>query len=159
MFTFSKVWSRIVKLSNKTEYAILALMELGQRYGRGYVHSREIARSRDIPPSFLERILLNLRNAGIVMSHRGANGGHCLAVDPKDISIREVIEIFEGSLAPADCVNERSQMPMCHVAACCVIKDLWQNMYDAMLESIENVTLNNLVLQEKRGQEATMYYI
>lgn len=134
-------------------------MELGQRYGKGYVLSREIARSRDIPPSFLERILLNLRNAGIVMSYRGANGGHCLAIDPKDVSIREVIEIFEGSLAPADCVNERSKMPICHVAACCVIKDLWQNMYDAMLESIENVTLNDLVQQEKQGQEAAMYYI
>lgn len=148
-----------MKLSNKTEYAILALMELGQRYGEGYVLSRDIARSRDIPVSFLERILLGLRNAGIVMSHRGANGGHCLARDPKDISIREVIETFEGSLAPAECVNERSQVPVCHVAACCVIKDLWQDMYDAMLQSIENVTLNDLVTQEKQGQEATMYYI
>lgn len=148
-----------MKLSNKTEYAILALMELGQRYGKGYVLSRDIARSRDIPPSFLERILLGLRNAGIVMSHRGANGGHCLARDPKDISIREVIETFEGSLAPAECVNERSQVPVCHVAACCVIKNLWQDMYDAMLESIENVTLNDLVTQERQGQEAAMYYI
>ncbi|MEE9515332.1 MAG: Rrf2 family transcriptional regulator [Candidatus Brocadiales bacterium] len=148
-----------MKLSSKTEYAILAIMELGQRYGKGYVLSREIARSRQIPGSFLERILLNLRNAGIVMSHRGANGGHCLAQDPRDISIREVIELFEGSLAPADCVNERSQMPVCHVAACCVIKDLWQNMYDAMLQSIENVTLNNLLVQERQGQEAGMYYI
>ena len=134
-------------------------MELGQRYGKGYVLSREIAHSRQIPSSFLERILLNLRNAGIVMSHRGANGGHCLAQDPRDISIREVIELFEGSLAPADCVNERSQMPVCHVAACCVIKDLWQNMYDAMLQSIENVTLNNLLVQERQGQETGMYYI
>ncbi|MFQ5863559.1 MAG: RrF2 family transcriptional regulator [Candidatus Brocadiales bacterium] len=148
-----------MKLSNKTEYAILALMELGQRYGKGYVLSREIAHSRDIPGSFLERILLGLRNAGIVMSYRGANGGHCLARDPKDISIREVIETFEGSLAPADCVNERSQMPMCPVEACCVIKDLWQKMYDSMLESVENVTLNDLLLQEKQGQEAAMYYI
>ena len=148
-----------MKLSNKTEYAILALMELGQRYGKGYVLSREIARSRVIPGSFLERILLNLRNAGLVMSHRGANGGHCLAQDPKDISIREVIEIFEGSLAPADCVNERSQAPLCHIAACCVIKDLWQNMYDSMLESIENITLNDLLVQERQGQKTVMYYI
>ena len=71
-----------MKLSSKTEYAILALLELGQRYDKGLVLSREIASSRDIPESFIERILLTLKNGGVIVSVRGANGGHCLARDP-----------------------------------------------------------------------------
>ncbi|HHT9153658.1 MAG TPA: RrF2 family transcriptional regulator [Candidatus Hypogeohydataceae bacterium YC40] len=143
-----------MKLSSQTEYAILALMELGQRYGKGYVLSREIAQSREIPISFLERILLTLRNSGVIVSLRGARGGHCLARDPKDVNIKSVIEIFEGgSLAPSDCVDERLAPTLhCPLEASCVIRDLWKNMYSAMLQSVENVTLNILLEQERIHQ-------
>lgn len=150
-----------MKLSSKTEYAILALLELGQRYGKGFNLSRDVARSRDIPESFIERILLTLKNGGIVVSVRGANGGHCLAKDPQNISVREIIELFEGSLAPIDCVNERiSSVPaFCSIEASCVLKDLWKKMYDAMLTSIENITINDLVVQEKIQRDGAVYNI
>ncbi len=150
-----------MKLSSKTEYAILALLELGQRYGKGFVLSRDIANCRDIPESFIERILLTLKNGGIIVSVRGANGGHCLAKDPGEISVREITEMFEGSLAPIDCVNERisSVSACCSVEASCVLKDLWKKMYDAMLESIENITIKDLVTQERTQNEGIMYYI
>ena len=150
-----------MKLSSKTEYAILALLELGQRYGKGFVLSRDIASTRDIPESFIERILLTLRNGGVIVSVRGAKGGHCLAKDPSKVSVREVIEMFEGSLAPIDCVNERisSISASCSVEGSCVLKDLWQKMYDAMLASIENITIKDLITQEGTQKEGAMYYI
>ena len=150
-----------MKLSSKTEYAILALLELGQRYDKGFVLSREIASSRDIPESFIERILLTLKNGGVVVSVRGANGGHCLARDPGEISVREIIELFEGSLAPIDCVNERisSLSACCSIEASCVLKDLWQKMYDSMLASIENTTIKDLITQERSQKEGAMYHI
>ncbi len=150
-----------MKLSSKTEYAILALLELGQRYDKGLVLSREIASSRDIPESFIERILLTLKNGGVVVSVRGANGGHCLARDPGEISVREIIELFEGSLAPIDCVNERisSLSACCSIEASCVLKDLWQKMYDSMLASIENITIKDLITQERSQKEGAMYHI
>ncbi len=147
-----------MKLSSQTEYAILALLELGQRYGKGYVLSREIAQTRDIPVSFLERIMLTLRNSGLIVSLRGAKGGHCLARDPKDISIKSVIEIFEGgSLAPSDCVDERLSTTLhCPFEASCVVRDLWKKMYGAMLQSVENVTLSSLLEQERFQRAATV---
>ncbi|MBO1225143.1 MAG: Rrf2 family transcriptional regulator [Candidatus Scalindua sediminis] len=150
-----------MKLSSRTEYAILALLELGQRYGKGFVLSRDIASTRDIPESFIERILLTLRNGGVIVSVRGAKGGHYLAKDPGKISVREVIEMFEGSLAPIDCVNERisSISASCSVEGSCVLKDLWQKMYDAMLASIENITIKDLITQEGTQKEGAMYYI
>ena len=149
-----------MKLSSKTEYAVLALLELGQRYDKGLVLSREIASSRDIPESFIERILLTLKNGGVIVSVRGANGGHCLARDPGEVSVREIIELFEGSLAPIDCVNERisSLSACCSIEASCVLKDLWQKMYDSMLASIENITIKNLVTQERSQKEGSMYH-
>ncbi len=149
-----------MKLSSKTEYAILALLELGQRYDKGLVLSREIASSRDIPESFIERILLTLKNGGVIVSVRGTNGGHCLARDPGEVSVREIIELFEGSLAPIDCVNERisSLSACCSIEASCVLKDLWQKMYDSMLASIENITIKNLVTQERSQKEGSMYH-
>lgn len=149
-----------MKLSSKTEYAILALLELGQRAGEGFVLSREIARNRSIPSSFLERILLVLKNAGIIISVRGATGGHYLAKKPEEVAIRHIIELFEGSLAPSDCVNERiSYNPLCPVDSSCVVKDLWQKMYDAMLKSMEDVTLHDLLLKERSRKIDRAYSI
>ena len=127
-----------MKLSSKTEYAILALLELGQRYEGGFVLSRDIASVRAIPESFVERILLTLKNGGVIVSVRGAKGGHCLARDPGEICVREIIELFEGSLAPVDCVNERisSLSASCSIADACVLKDLWKKMYDAYIDQI-----------------------
>ncbi len=139
-----------MKLSSKTEYAILALLELGQKFGKGFVLSRQIAKTRNIPVSFLDRILLTLKNAGVIISVRGATGGHYLAKNPEDVGIRNVIELFEGSLAPSDCVNERiSFSPLCPSEPSCVLKNLWQKMYDAMLQSMENVTLQDLISDER----------
>lgn len=139
-----------MKLTSKTEYAVLALLELGQEFGKGFVLSRDVAKKRKIPESFLDRILLSLKNAGILMSARGATGGHCLAKNPKDVSIREIIELFEGSLAPTNCVNERILVsPLCPSESSCVVKNLWQKMYDSMLRSMENMTLQDLISEEK----------
>ena len=139
-----------MKLSSKTEYAVLALLELGQRFGQGFILSREIARKRNIPESFLERILLTLKNAGLIVSVRGAAGGHYLAKKPEELDMRSIIELFEGSLAPSDCVNERITFsPLCPSESACVVKDLWQRMYDSMLMSLEGLTLQNLLSDEK----------
>jgi len=138
-----------MKLSSKTEYAVLALLELGSKFGEGFVLSRQIAKQRHIPVSFLDRILLTLKNSGLIISVRGAAGGHYLAKNPEEIDIRSIIELFEGSLAPSDCVNERIAItPFCPSEQLCVLKNLWQKMYDAMLRSMEDVTLYDLITQE-----------
>ncbi|KKM79995.1 hypothetical protein LCGC14_1344370 [marine sediment metagenome] len=85
-----------MKLSSRTEYAILALLELGQRYGKGFVLSRDIASTRDIPESFIERILLTLRNGGVIVSVRGAKGGHYLAKDPGKIRDEQISWLSVG---------------------------------------------------------------
>lgn len=77
-----------------------ALCHLAKRHGKGLVHIRDIASKEEIPPKFLEGILLTLKRAGVVRSRRGNEGGYALALPPGEIGVGDVIRILDGPLAP-----------------------------------------------------------
>ena len=89
-----------MKISQKGLYALEAIMTLGRRYGTGIVKIREIAIENDLPEKFLELILLEMKNARIVESVRGAKGGYQLRRAPADIRLSEIIRLVDGPLAP-----------------------------------------------------------
>jgi Rrf2 family transcriptional regulator, cysteine metabolism repressor len=89
-----------LKISQKGLYALEALMTLGRRYGAGTVKIRDIAMDHDLPEKFLELILLELKNARIVESVRGAKGGYQLRRAPSEIALSEIIRLIDGPLAP-----------------------------------------------------------
>ena len=89
-----------MKISQKGLYALEAVMTLGHRYGTGTVKIREIAIENDLPEKFLELILLELKNARIVESVRGAKGGYQLRRPPSQIHLSEIIRLIDGPLAP-----------------------------------------------------------
>lgn len=98
-----------MKLSKKGEYALRALMDLAFHYGNGVEPSQEIAANGQIPQSFLEQILLTLKNGGLLESRRGAEGGYQLKRPPGEITLGEVIRLIDGPLAPfhdAECLRE-----------------------------------------------------
>lgn len=85
-------------ISNRCQYALRAVLELAKRDGSGRATISEIAREQKIPPRFLEAILRQLRQAGIAESVRGKEGGYVLARGPADITVGEIIELFEDPL-------------------------------------------------------------
>jgi Rrf2 family protein len=87
-----------VRVSAKADYAIRAALELAAA-GEGPVKGERIAHAQEIPPNFLENILGDLRNAGLVASRRGAEGGYWLARPAEEISLADVIRAVEGPLA------------------------------------------------------------
>jgi len=89
-----------MRLSRKSEYACLALIDLAEQYEGGYVKTREVAARKEIPYDFLVQILLRLRGAGYVKSARGSAGGYMLAKPPKSICVAEIIRLMDGPLAP-----------------------------------------------------------
>ena len=89
-----------MKISQKGLYALEAIMTLGHRYGSGTVKIREIAMENDLPEKFLELILLEMKNARIVESVRGAKGGYQLRRPPSEIHLSEIIRLVDGPLAP-----------------------------------------------------------
>jgi len=94
-----------MKLSKRSEYACLALIDLAQHYNIGLVKISDVSSRSNIPKKFLEQILLNLKSAGYVKSVRGANGGYKLAKEPCEITLAETIRLFDGALAPVESVS------------------------------------------------------
>ncbi len=95
-----------MKLSRKGEYACLAMLDLAEHYGEGYVKTADICKRKGIPKSYLEQILLTLRRNRYIRSARGIEGGHTLAKPPSAISIAEIVRLIDGPLAPVESASE-----------------------------------------------------
>jgi Rrf2 family cysteine metabolism transcriptional repressor len=95
-----------MKVSKRGEYGMRALCHLAQRYGEGLVHIKTVAADEEIPPKFLEGILLELKRAGYLTSRRGVDGGYELAKKPDEIRLGEVIRVLDGPLAPMASASE-----------------------------------------------------
>jgi len=89
-----------MKISQKGLYALQAMMMLARRYNQGAIRIRDIAYEEDLPEKFLELILLELKNARLVESVRGAKGGYQLRREPREIRLSDIIRLIDGPLAP-----------------------------------------------------------
>jgi Rrf2 family cysteine metabolism transcriptional repressor len=94
-----------LKLTTRSEYALLALIYLARVDPADVIPSMVIAEAQGVPPKFLEQILLVLKRARLVRSIRGQRGGYQLARPPEKISLAEVIRLLDGALAPTDSVS------------------------------------------------------
>ena len=94
-----------MKLTSRTEYALLALVYLSRNASDGYVSVETIALAQGIPHKFLEQILLMLKHGKYVRSSKGQRGGYRLAKPPNGITLAEIIRLLEGALAPTQSVS------------------------------------------------------
>jgi Rrf2 family protein len=95
-----------MKLSRKSEYACLALIDLCEHLDNEFVKIRDISERKDIPKKFLEQILATLRTAGYVKSRKGADGGYKLAKPPQEITVAEIVRLMDGALAPVESASK-----------------------------------------------------
>lgn len=133
-----------MRLSTKGEYASRAMLELSRRYRDGAIHSREISKAQEIPPHFLQQILLLLKRAGYLKSRKGRMGGYVLAKPPEEINVAEVIRVMDGPLAPIDCVSVMAH-EACPMEGTCGLRWLWKDVRDAVAEILEKTTFADLV--------------
>ena len=142
-------------LSSKSEYALLALLELSAGYGGGEpLQIRQICANQNIPDRYLEQLLANLRRAGLVKSQRGARGGYILARAPWLISLYDVISCIEGLEAQ----GETTKVPETVEAS--VIQEVWSEVRQAMAQALQRYTLKDLLERRNAKQQLDiMYYI
>ncbi len=95
-----------MKLTARSEYALLALTYLARHQDEGYISIDTIAKAQGIPPKFLEQLMLALKRARFLRSTKGQKGGYQLATKPNQIPLAEVIRLFDGALAPTESVSE-----------------------------------------------------
>ena len=136
-------------ISQKTKYAIKALMTLGDELagGGGALTIEEIAQRSGAPKRFLEHIMLDLRNAGYVGSRRGRAGGYVLVVQPNDISLGKLLRQVDGPIAPLPCLSRRSYQRCedCEDEASCRLRRMFGQVFWSYLLLIESLTLEDLL--------------
>lgn len=145
-----------MELSCKSEYTLLALLELAAHYSSAEpLQIRQIAAQQNIPDRYLEQLLATLRRCGIVRSQRGAKGGYVLAREPWKITLLEAINCIEGSEPQT---VENSTAPKTVESA--VVREIWYEAGKAADSVLHNYTLQDLAdKRDSRQQLDIMYYI
>ncbi len=133
-------------ISKKAKYAIKALKALTEAYGEGPVLIAQISAKESIPQKFLESILLELRNHGILQSQKGKGGGYSLRLEPQRVTLAQVIRIIDGPIAPTPCVSLHFYVRCddCADEETCPIRPIMLQVRDANLAVYETTTLQML---------------
>lgn len=151
-------------LSKKSKYALKALTILAKEYGQGPVLISDIAQREDISRKFLEIILLELKNAGILQSRKGKGGGYSLGRPPRQISLGHVIRVLDGPLAPLPCVSKTAYVRCreCRDERTCGIRMVMKQVRDATAQILDSTTLADMLKQVELaviGKEAVSFSI
>jgi Rrf2 family protein len=137
-------------ISKKTKYAINALVKLAKEYNKGPILIREISDSENIPLKFLEAILRELKNAGILNSKMGKGGGYYLIKHPDEVHLATVIRLFDGAIGMIPCVTYRYYEPCleCQDEETCGIRSVFKEIRDETVQLLKKATLSEIINRE-----------
>lgn len=140
-----------MRLTTRSEYALIAAIDLAVAADEGPVSTRDIADRRQIPLKFLEQIMHALRQEGIVTSVRGARGGFVLAKAASDITVLDVVEAVEGPLMPTVCdaAKEGASEQGCSKQGSCAAAHVWIKASNALRDEFSAITLDTLAANQK----------
>ena len=142
-------------LSKKAKYGLRALLALARRRAQEPVLIAELAAQEGIPRKFLEMILLELRNAGILQSQKGKGGGYWLGRAPETIGLGEVIRALDGPMAPLPCVSHLAyrKCEECDDEATCGIRAVMQEVREATASVLDRESLADVLRRTERLQQ------
>ena len=126
-----------MKVSSKTHYALLTVLDLALHRNTGVVKVPDISRRQGIPQKFLEQILLALRNGGVVSSKRGAKGGYYLSRPAAEISLADVVRLTEETL-----LKMKEREPSVGMTA--AFQDVWDTINEFVVDKLEGVSLQDI---------------
>ena len=136
-----------MKISTKGRYALRLMLDLALCENDKYIALKDIAERQGISVKYLEQIISVLGHAGYVKSVRGTGGGYMLTKEPKDYTVGMILRLTEGSLAPVSCLD--AEPNTCPRADQCVTLTVWEKLYDAINNVVDNITLEDLANDTK----------
>ena len=131
-----------MKLSTKCRYGTRAIIDIARNYQKRPTKRKDISAHQEIADSYLENILITLKQHDIISTIRGVNGGFILNRPPSEITMLEVVEAIQGVLAPVDCLENPV---ICQRVESCITRPVWQKMQTAQREALAAVTIQELV--------------
>ena len=132
-----------MKISTKGRYALRVMLDMALHSGGECVKVKDMASRQNVSEKYLEQIISILNRAGYVRSIRGAQGGYLLTKALKDYTVGDIIRLTEGSLAPVSCLE--SNINTCERVDICDTLWVWQKLYDAVNDVVNQITLEDLV--------------
>ena len=132
-----------MKISTKGRDALRLMLDLAVYNTGEPISLKDVAKRQNISEKYMEQIISVLNKAGFVRGIRGAQGGYLLSRAPKDYTVGMILRLTEGELAPVACVG---QNPIdCERRSSRVTVRIWEKLYDAISEVVDNITLQDLV--------------
>ncbi len=144
-----------MKLSTKSRYGTRAMMDIAFHSNKGSCMLKDIAQRQDVSPKYLDHILSSLRKAGLIKNTRGKDGGYSLIRSASEITMKDIINAVEGSLAPVECVDNST---LCTKTNMCSTRDVWVKMKEAMEDVLEATTLANLMESSNKKKSTGINY-
>ena len=130
-----------MKISNKGRYGVKAMVDIAMHYGDAPVSIKTISQRQNISEYYLEQLFSPLRKAKLIKSIRGAQGGYVLNYAPKDITVADVMNVLEGPVEIAECIEGTE----CDDIDFCATRLLWEKIKNSIDEVMKNITLQDIV--------------
>ncbi|UCE56133.1 MAG: Rrf2 family transcriptional regulator [Desulfobacterales bacterium] len=131
-----------MKLSTRSRYGTRILVDLARHDNQGPVQIGEISKRQDISVKYLEQLIRPLKQAKLVKSVRGPKGGHLLAKKPAEITLGQIVRLFEGQSDLVECVSNPEK---CHMADDCQVRLAWKDATRVLYEKLDSTTIADLM--------------
>jgi len=143
-----------MKISTKGRYGLVALVDMAIYGERDYINLKSISERQGISDKYLEQLFIPLKRTGLIESLRGAQGGYRLSRDADKITVKDVLNSLEGSLALIDCIVETKE-ERCEQFDCCVPRILWQKIMEEMNAITDSISLADIAKLFKESQKGS----
>lgn len=131
-----------MKLSTRSRYGARILVDLARHKDQGPIQIGEISRRQNISVKYLEQLIRPLKQANLVTSVRGPKGGHLLAENPQNISLGQIVRLFEGQTDLVECVSYPNKCPM---SDDCQVRLAWRDATEVLYEKLDAITISDLM--------------
>jgi Rrf2 family protein len=145
-----------MKLSTKGRYGVRLMLDLALHEGGGPVTLKDIAARQEISEKYLSNLIPLLKNAGFVHAVRGSRGGYTLARTPREITIKDILLVLEGSMCLAECTENPL---LCQRSENCLVRDIWSEVTEKMFAALESFTLEEMVERQMLKETVLSYDI
>ncbi len=146
----------MLKLSTKSRYGFRLMLELAKDYGKGPVSLKEVAVRQGISEKYLWQLINPLKHAGLVSAVRGSQGGYVLNKHPRQISLKDIMEVLEGPMCLVECTKKPSS---CKRASVCISREVWTEAAIGVMKTFESFNLESIIQKEESKKVNINYSI
>lgn len=132
-----------MKISTRGRYSLRMMLDLAYHYNEGFISLKDISQRQNISKKYLEQIIPFLNRSKLLNANKGHMGGYQLSRDPSQITVKEILESAEGSLAPVSCMDNSPNL--CEKCNECITLPIYEGLYDVVQNYLSSITLQDVM--------------